>query len=183
MRSALEIEFDANGQSMPLGGDSFFDPSDPDAAVEIEMRRHAAIQRELRERKAQQEEESRLRDERGEPDPREAARDLLRGTQRNSGPPPGVRADPRMSGLRAAANTSNQVLDGGAGQIRSGRPEVPLPTPSSSTPTRFRGKEVHRMPTQELDRPAREHSPVVPAIVNPPLGSANPHFRRPKSSL
>ncbi len=183
--ASAELEFDERGQTMPLGGDSFFDPSDPDAALAMETRRQAQLIREGRQRSQEQTarsaEQAARRAEMGLPD----AREITRATAaRTSGVPRAAASlDPVTGSLRAAANTSNAVLDAGAGAVRSGRPAVRPTGGAPGVPAQLHGKPVYQTPTQVLDRSVRSDPSAPPsAPVNPAGGSHNPKFRPPGST-
>jgi hypothetical protein len=178
---------DEQGIELPHDGDSFFDPADPDAALEAEARRQSHLhQRNLqraREKKMQQQRAEEL----GIPTSADLARQRMRA-QQDSSQPTATRldVDPRTRGLREAANLNDQMVDAGAGRMRSGRPQAAAPTPVQGRgggPAQLHGKPVYKMPAQTLDRPerARQHgeSPDSPMQINPPGGATNPKFRGP----
>jgi hypothetical protein len=178
---------DEQGIELPHDGDSFFDPADPDAALEAEARRQSHLhQRNLqraREKKMQQQRAEEL----GVPTSADLARQRMRA-QQESGKPQATRldVDPRTQGLREAANLNDQIADAGAGRIRSGRPQAAAPSPVQGRgggPAQLHGKPVYKMPAQTLDRPerARQHGESLdsPMQINPPGGAANPKFRGP----
>jgi hypothetical protein len=177
---------DAHGIPEPHGGDSFFDPADPDSddALEAESRRQAALMRQHLERKKANEEETRRREEAGLPT------GPVRPPQAASGQTPraAARVDPRTGGLRSAANASDAVFSGRPDQVTTARPARP-------SPATLGGKPVYKMPTQTLDRPQRQRprdagappSQEAPTRsdevqLNPEGGSRNPRFRGPEES-
>lgn len=167
---------DRHGFELPHEGDSFYDSSDPDAAIEVETRRQAALIREKAERDQRLEAEAAARDAKGRPDPRVEARDMMRKRQRVGEVPKGATSVGRpVENLREAANLNDAVFDAGGGKIMRGRPAQPAPSGGGGKPVRLHGKEVHRMPTQTLERPVTRTMPAI----DQEGGSQNPRFRRP----
>lgn len=191
-----EPEYDRQGIELPPEGDSFFDPSDPDGALEAETRRFMALHhRKLardRERAAQAEQAREM----GMPTQEQMARDRMRG-QRDAGRPQATNLDPRVQGLRQAANLQNHVPDTRANQEHTGRPRraQPQANPNArapgAAPATLHGKEVYKMPTQTLERPARARPGEVDSNagrpqtgrpqVNPEPGGVQDKFRPPNT--
>jgi hypothetical protein len=177
---------DRQGIELPHDGDSFFDPSDPEAAIEAETRRQAALHahnlRRQRERKMQQQRAEAM----GMPSEAEMARERQRAQQESSRPRGATRLDPRTANLRQAANLSDQMFDAGAGRQQSARPH-PQPQPGGpAKPATLHGKPVYQMPTQTLDKPSRdqvqrEHGEPAPSPIqiNPTVGARQSKFRGP----
>lgn len=181
---------DEQGIELPHEGDSFFDPSDPDAALAAETQRqahlHAANLRRQREQKMARQRAEAM----GMPTSAEVAKERLQA-QRDAGRPAATRLDPRTAGLREAANTSDHVFDTGAGRQQTGRPQRAQPqAPSNPTsaPATLHGKPVYKMPTQTLDRSARRRpeaegegaeAPPNPVQINPTAGGRQSKFRGP----
>jgi len=183
-QSEEEAEFDQDGIPLPHGGDSFFDPTDPDEAMAAESRRQAILhQRRLAKQRAEKVQQ-RMREEIGMPTEEEMAAERLR-EDRAAKSPKGVRLDGQTEGLRAAANLNDAVFDSGAGSVRTGRPGQPQPQPGGQgKPAQLHGKPVYKMPTQTLDRPERERKhgepPESPVRVNnPSVGGRQTKFRGP----
>lgn len=171
---------DQRGIPLPHEGDSFFDPADPDAALAAESRRQVALHQQQQERKRQQEESQRARDEAGLPDLQAIARDLVKDRGRAGAPSTSARVDGVTGGLRAAANLSNAVFDGGAQSVRAGRPAAPVAAPGvGGVPAQLHGRPVFKMPAQTLER--SETPEAQPGVVNPEGGARNPRFRGPTS--
>lgn len=181
-------EVDRQGIMRPQGGDSFFDPSDPGRAVEIESRRQAMLHQQSVARQRAQEEQERLRREAGMPSEQEIAAQVAEGQREAnrpkavdlSGPSPGG----AVSSLRQAANLQNAVPDTRGGAVRSGRPQRAQPQAAGGgQPAQLHGKPVYKMPTQTLERPedTRQHGQPAPGPVkmNPTTGARNPNFRGP----
>jgi hypothetical protein len=177
-------EVDRMGIELPPDGDSFFDPTEPDAALAAEERRFAALHRRNQQRQAEREAAAQQRREMGMPTDAEIARQAMRG-QQTAAQPAATRLDPRVSGLREAANLQDQVFDSRAGQQVTGRPQrtQPQPAPGGKAAT-LHGKPVFKMPAQTLEKPQtdRRHGepPPGPMQVNPVGGSRQSKFRGPK---
>ena len=181
---------DEAGIMLPNEGDSFFDPSDPGQAMEVEARRQAMLRQQHVARQRAQEEQERLRREAGIPSEQEQAAEMAEHLRQNSrpnavdlsGPSPGG----AVSSLRQAANLQNAVPDTRAGAVRSGRPQRAQPQAAGGgQPAQLHGKPVYKMPTQTLERPedARQHGQPAagPVKMNPTSGARNPNYR-PKGS-
>lgn len=194
---------DEQGFALPHEGDSFFDPSDPDAAMAAEAKRqaqlHAHHMRRQREKKMAQQRAEAM----GMPSREEVARQAQQ-RQRDTGRPSAVNLDPRTSGLREAANLQDQVFDTGAGRQQTARPQRaqpqqpahpthPQPAGRPGAPaTTLHGKPVYKMPTQVLEKPARQRhaeaverqhgdAPPGPVQINPAAGGRQDKFRGPGS--
>jgi len=186
--------FDEQGIVLPHDGDSFFDPSDPEAAMAAEAERqaqlHAANIRRQREKKMAQQRAEAI----GVPTSADMARERLR-SQQDAGHPNANRLDPRTAGLREAANLQDQVFDTGAGRQQTGRPQRAQPQQAPGqpgAPATLHGKPVYKMPTQTLDKSrkqqaeesahARQHGEPAPSPVqvNPAGGGRQDKFRGPQ---
>ena len=173
---------DQQGVLLPHDGDSFFDPADPDEALAAETQRQAQLHHQHMQRQRQVEMERRQREELGIPTEAELARERQEG-RRQTTLPKATSLD--KTGLRAAANVHNAVFDAGAGQVRSGRPQAAPSPGGQGVPAQLHGKPVYKMPTQTLDRPAketqREHGDPAPSPVkiNAPAGGRQGKFRGP----
>jgi len=182
---------DEQGFGLPHDGDSFFDPSDPDAALAAESVRqsqlHAANLRRQREQKMARQ----RAEEMGMPSREDLARQQQR-RQRDAGRPQATSLDRRTAGLREAANLHDHVFDAGGGREHAGRPQRAQPQPPPGrpqAPATLHGKPVYKMPTQTLEKPtrqrreeaAREHGDPAPSPVqiNPPAGGRQDKFRGP----
>ena len=182
---------DEQGILLPDEGDSFFDPSDPGQAMEIEARRQAMLHQQHIARQRAQAEQERLRREMGVPSEQEMAEQMAEGQRQAnrpkavdlSGPSPGSSVD----SLRQAANLQNAVADNRGAAVRPGRPQRAQPQAQpQGQPAQLHGKPVYKMPAQTLERPqtTRAHGdpPPGPAQpLNPTAGARNPNFR-PKGS-
>jgi hypothetical protein len=201
-QAPFEDSVDEQGFALPHEGDSFFDPSDPDAAMAAEAKRqaqlHAHHMRSQREKKMAQQRAEAM----GMPSREDAARQVQQ-RQRDAGRPSAVSLDPRTSGLREAANLQDQVFDTGAGRQQTARPQRTQPQQAQPThpqpagrpgapATTLHGKPVYKMPTQVLDRPARQRhaeaverqhgdAPPGPVQINPAAGGRQDKFRAPGS--
>jgi hypothetical protein len=177
---------DEQGIELPHDGDSFFDPADPDAALEAEARRQSSLhQRNLQKQREKKQQQQRA-DELGIPTSADLARERLRAQQESGRPKAtSLDVDPRTAGLREAANLNDQMVDAGAGRVRSGRPQpsAPQPVQGRGAPAQLHGKPVFKMPAQTLDRPERQRQhgepPDSPIQINAPGGARNPKFRGP----
>lgn len=164
------------GYELPLDGDTFYDPADPDAALEAETRRQMELHRDHQERKRAVQAQQEARDKAGMQDPRVAARDLARRQEQAERRPGRQQTGQLPGGLREAASTRDAVFDAGAGSVRAGRPQVrPTAPERPGAPARLHGKEVHVMPRQELERPVQQRMPAI----DPQGSSVNTRFRRP----
>jgi len=174
---------DSQNIPLPHGGDSFFDPTDPDEAMEIEAHRQEMLHRQhiLRQRERRLEEQR--REALGMPSAAEAARKAQEAQRQAQVPQKAARLDPRTSSLREAANVSDAVFDAGTGSIQSARPPTPRSQRSGKgTTATLHGKPVYKMPPQTLERKEAtgtpdQGEPMVP--INPPPGSRNERFRGP----
>ena len=180
---------DEQGIMLPDGGDSFFDPSDPGAAMEIESRRQAMLHQQHLARQRAKAQQEQMRREMGIPSPEEHARQVAEG-QRQAARPQAVdlsRAGGAAAGVRQAANLHNAVFDPQTNSVQPGRPQRAQPQPGGGgQPAQLHGKPVFKMPAQTLDRPEavqRKHGEPAPSPVqmNPAAGGVNPNFR-PKGS-
>lgn len=175
---------DEQGISLPHEGDSFFDPSDPEAAMAAESRRQAQMhQRHLAKQRAAAQQRQ-AREAMGIPSDEEIQAERM-NSDRAARSPKGVRLDKSPGGLRSAANVRDAVFDGGAGSIRSGRPQ-PQPVAREGQAATLHGKPVYKMPAQTLDRPQheqqRQHGEPAPGPVRintPAPGGRQSKFRGP----
>jgi len=191
---------DEQGIWLPHEGDSFFDPSDPGQAMEIESRRQALLHQQHMARERAKAQEAQMRREMGIPTQQEMARQRMEDERQNqrpnavdlSGSQPGQNVGsgrstgPSVDTLRQAANLQDAVKDANAGSVRPGRPTRARPQAQApGKPAELHGKPVYKMPTQTLDRPQKErkHGEPAPGPVqmNPTAGGRNPNFR-PKGS-
>lgn len=170
----------------PSDGDSFFDPTDPDAALAEENARQQVLHQHRLQREQEQQAQREAREAAGIEDPQLAAREFQRDSQRASASPrSAARLDARTGGLRSAANTNNAVFDAGANSIRSGRPTArprppERPGVAGGAPATLHGKQVYKMSgTQVLDRSSREQASEPLPPINPEGGSRNRNFRGP----
>lgn len=181
---------DQQGILLPDGGDSFFDPSDPGQAMEIEARRQAMLHQQNLARQRAKAQEEQMRREMGIPSAQEHARQMAE-SQRQASRPNAVDLSRNVgaapAGLRQAANLHNAVFDPGTNSVQSGRPQRAQPQQTApGKPAELHGKPVFKMPAQTLDRPEatqRKHGDPAPGPVqmNPSAGGRNPNFR-PKGS-
>lgn len=179
-------EVDEQGIELPHDGDSFFDPSDPDAALAAETRRQAMLHQRNLQRMREKKMAAQKAEALGVPTSAELARQRLRAQQEQNRPQAtNLDVDPRTAGLRQAANLQDQMIDTGAGRVQRGRPQQPQPQsgPRRDVPAKLHGKDVYKMPTQTLDRPEhrRQHGepPESPVQVNPAAGGVQDKFRGP----
>lgn len=183
---------DEQGVPLPHDGDSFFDPSDPDAALAAEAQRQSHLHAQHLRRQRQQKMQRQRAEELGMPTPADVARERVQ-RQRDAGKPQATSLDPRTSGLRQAANLHDHVFDAGGGRQQTGRPQRAQPQAPAGrpqAPATLHGKPVYKMPTQTLEKPskqqreevAREHGEPAPSPmqVNPPAGGRQAKFRGPE---
>jgi hypothetical protein len=182
---------DEQGISFPHDGDSFFDPTDPDAAMAAEARRQAQLHASHLRRQREQKMARQRAEEMGMPSREDLARSQQQ-RQRDSGRPNATRLDTRTAGLREAANLHDQVFDAGGGNQQTGRPQRAQPQQAQgrpNAPATLHGKPVFKMPTQTLDKSSRqqreevvrEHgdAPPSPVQINPTVGARQSKFRGP----
>ena len=178
------VEVDAQNIPVPHDGDSFFDPTEPDEAMEAETRRQAVLHRQHVQRQRERKLEAQRREALGLPSEAEMARQTKEASRRSEAPQGAVRIDPRTASLRDAANLSDSVFDTGAGSIQSARPAPSARGAPASQGAQLHGKPVYKMPTQTLDRSqkaaGREDAPAEAVQVNPRAGSRNEKFRGPQ---
>ena len=181
---------DEQGILLPDGGDSFFDPSDPGQAMEIEARRQAMLHQQHLARQRAKAQEEQMRREMGIPSAQEHARQMAEGQRQASRPNAVDLSKPAggaAAGVRQAANLHNAVFDPQTNSVQPGRPQRAQPQPGGAgKPAELHGKPVFKMPAQTLDRPEapkRKHGEPAPGPVqmNPSAGGRNPNFR-PKGS-
>jgi hypothetical protein len=185
-----QVEYDERGRPMPDGGDSFFDPSDPGRALEVENRRLAMMRAEQVARERAKAQQDQMRREMGMPTEQELAQQVME-RNRESARPNAVdmsKVGGAAAGVRQAANLHNAVFDGQAGSVQPGRPgRGARPQPGAQgKPATLHGKPVYKMQPQTLDRPEaqqRQHGEDAPGPMqlNRPAGGRNPNFR-PKGS-
>jgi len=181
---------DERGIPLPNDGDSFFDPSDPDAALAAETHRLQMFHAQNQERKRQQAEQARAREAMGIPNDQQFAQEQLRAQQDNNRPKAVDLSRPvgnAVQSVRQAANVHNAVADPRTNSVVPGRPRQQVePTQQRPgqppKPAQLHGKPVYKMPTQTLDRPEnqRQHGEPAPGPVqvNPSAGGRNPNFVR-----
>lgn len=191
-------QVDRQGIELPPDGDSFFDPSDPGDALQAEARRFAQLHVRNKQREAERAAAAEQAREMGMPSEAEMARERMNTSRSNARPaaasvdtPQSARnLDPRLTGLRQAANLQDQVVDTGVGRQRSGRPQrAPVqPNPNAhlpgAAPAKLHGKEVYKMPTQTLEKSAKAQArdnptPNQNVRVNPSLGARQSKFKPP----
>ena len=146
----------------PHGGDSFFDPSDGDAAYAAEMKR----QEDLYRRQQARDQQIKATREKAEA---EGKKPLIQGRAKKPSPQAaaGANADDR-TGLRSALNTGNAVFDGNAGQMQRAQP--------SPKPVGKKGQtDIYRMPTTTLERRGEQPDPSK-IQIDPSQSSRNPRF-------
>lgn len=178
-------ELDEQGVPVPHGGDSFFDPADPEQAMEAEAQRQAVLHQRHLARQRAAAKQRQMHEEMGIPNEDQMTAERL-AEDRAAKSPKGVRLDKSPGGLRSAANASDAVFDSGAGSVRSGRPQPQAAQKGGGTPAQMHGKPVFKMPTQNLDRPEREHqrqhgepAPSPVRINSPAPGGRQTKFRGP----
>jgi hypothetical protein len=181
---------DERGIMLPDGGDSFFDPSDPAQAMEVESRRQAMLRQQHIARQRAQEQQEQMRREMGMPSEQELRAQMAEGQRQANRPNAVDLSGPNMGGavdsVRQAANLHNAVADNRQSAVQPGRPQRAQPQPQPrGQPAQLHGKPVYKMPAQTLERPekGRQHGDPAqgPMQMNPQAGGRNPNFR-PKGS-
>jgi hypothetical protein len=179
-------ELDKQGIPEPHGGDSFFDPSDPEQAMAAEAQRQAVLHQRHIAKQRQAAKQRQMQEEMGIPTQDQMNAERM-AADRASQSPRGVNLDTSPGGLRSAANVSDAVMDSGAGSMQSGRPKQQPQPAQGGTPARMHGKPVFKMPAQNLDRPEREnqrqHGEPAPSPVKintPSPGGRQSKFRGPE---
>lgn len=170
---------DEQGIELPYDGDTFFDPTDPAAAMAAEGRRQAMLHARNLQRAREKKMAAQRSETLGTPTSADLAKERLRAQQERAHPPAvSLGHDPRTAGLRQAANLQDQMVDSGAGRVQTARPQQP---PSQrQSPTQLHGRPVYKMPAQTLDRPQNTRSSDEPPVpINPTPGGRQSKFRGP----